>query len=104
MPASQTLIRGGLVLVDNARFAPVSLLVQDGLIADIFDEADPLADGLPDRVTIIDATDRIIIPGLVNGHPARIPGPAEQAAGREIPRSVKDRQSRNGAAGVFEEG
>lgn len=70
MPASQTLIRGGLVLVDNARFAPVSLLVQDGLVAAIFDESgpDPFPDGQPDGVTVIDATNRIVIPGLVNGH------------------------------------
>ncbi|MFU8863865.1 MAG: amidohydrolase family protein [Rhodobacterales bacterium] len=62
MPASQTLIRGGLVLVENARFEAASLLVKDGLIAAIID-----GDG-PDDVPVIDATDRIIIPGLVNGH------------------------------------
>jgi 5-methylthioadenosine/S-adenosylhomocysteine deaminase len=70
MHASQTLIRGGLVLVDNARFAPVSLLVQDGLIAEVFkaDSNDPFPDGLPESVCVIDASNRIIIPGLVNGH------------------------------------
>lgn len=66
MPASQTLIRGGLVLVDNARFDTVSLLVKDGLIAAILDENGP--DPLSDDIIVIDATNRIIIPGLVNGH------------------------------------
>jgi guanine deaminase len=62
MTASQLLIRGGLVLVDNARFAACSLLIQDGKIAAIID-----GDG-PDGVPVMDASDRIIIPGLVNGH------------------------------------
>lgn len=62
MTASQLLIRGGLVLVDNARFAPCSLLIQDGHIAAVID-----GDG-PGGVPVIDARDRIIIPGLVNGH------------------------------------
>ncbi|OZB18667.1 MAG: amidohydrolase [Rhodobacterales bacterium 34-62-10] len=62
MPSSQTLIRGGLVLIDNARFAEASLLIADGQITAVIDGAGP--DGLP----VIDARDRIIIPGLVNGH------------------------------------
>ncbi len=62
MPASQTLIRGGLVLVDNARFEAVSLLVEDGVITALID-----GEG-PDDLDVIDASNRIIIPGLVNGH------------------------------------
>jgi guanine deaminase len=62
MTDSQLLIRGGLVLVDNARFAVCSLLIQEGQIAAIID-----GDG-PGGVPVMDATDRIIIPGLVNGH------------------------------------
>ncbi len=70
MPASHILIRGGLVLVDNARFDHVSLLVRDGLIAEIIpaDSVDDTADHLPADLQIIDAHNRIIIPGLVNGH------------------------------------
>lgn len=61
-PALTTLIRGGLVLVENDHFEHVTLLVQDGLISDIIH-----GDG-PDDLPIMDATGRIIIPGLVNGH------------------------------------
>lgn len=62
MAAPQILIRGGLVLVGNARFAAVSLLVEGGRIAAVIE-----GDG-PDGVPVIDATGRIVIPGLVNGH------------------------------------
>jgi guanine deaminase len=62
MSSAQTLIRGGLVLVDNDHFDHVTLLVQDGRISDIFEGDGP--DGLP----VIDAAGRIVIPGLVNGH------------------------------------
>jgi len=62
MPSSQILIRGGLVLIDNARFAPASLLIADGHIAAVIE-----GDG-PDSVPVMDAQGRIIIPGLVNGH------------------------------------
>jgi len=64
MNAPQFLIRGGLVLVDNTRFDHLSLLIEDGRIAAIMDAG---ADG-PDGVPVMDAKDRIIIPGLVNGH------------------------------------
>ena len=63
MNARQTLISGGLVLVENARFAPVSLLIEAGRIAALIEDGD----GPPDA-QVIDATGRIIIPGLVNGH------------------------------------
>ena len=63
MNARQTLIRGGLVLVENTRFAPVSLLIEAGRIAALVEDGD----GPPDA-QVIDATGRIIIPGLVNGH------------------------------------
>jgi 5-methylthioadenosine/S-adenosylhomocysteine deaminase len=62
MTPSQTLIRGGLVLVDNTWFAPMSLLIEGGRIAALIE-----GDG-PDAIPVIDARDRIIIPGLVNGH------------------------------------
>ncbi|WP_297778043.1 amidohydrolase family protein [uncultured Roseovarius sp.] len=62
MHATQTLIRGGLVLVENAQFAPVSLLIEEGRIVAVID-----GDG-PDDLPILDATGRIVIPGLVNGH------------------------------------
>ncbi|TVP73980.1 MAG: amidohydrolase [Rhodobacteraceae bacterium] len=62
MPSAQTLIRGGLVLVENDHFEQASLLVRDGVIADIFQ-----GDG-PDDLPVMDASGRIVIPGLVNGH------------------------------------
>jgi len=62
MPPAQTLIRGGLVLVENDRFEQVTLLVRDGFITDIFQ-----GDG-PDDLQVMDASGRIVIPGLVNGH------------------------------------
>jgi guanine deaminase len=62
MPASKHLIRGGLVLVDNERIAPVSILIADGRILDLID-----GDG-PDDLPVLDASDRIVVPGLVNGH------------------------------------
>lgn len=62
MTSSQLLIRGGLVLVGNARFENVSLLIEDGRITDMID-----GDG-PDSVPVMDASARIILPGLVNGH------------------------------------
>lgn len=62
MPPSRILISGGLVLIDNARFESVSLLIENGRIAALI-----AGDG-PEDVQIIDATGRIVIPGLVNGH------------------------------------
>jgi guanine deaminase len=56
------LIEGGLVLLDNDRFEPVSLVIHDGRIAAI------LRDGGPDDAERVDASDRLIIPGLVNAH------------------------------------
>ncbi len=63
MNAPQTLIRGGLVLVENARFAPVSLLIEAGRIVALLEDEEG-----PSDAQVIDATGRIIIPGLVNGH------------------------------------
>lgn len=57
-----TLIRGGLVLVGNARFAACSLLIQEGRIVAIIDGPGP------EDVPVMDARNRIITPGLVNGH------------------------------------
>ena len=63
MPSQQTLLRGGRVLIDNARVEPASLLLDGGTIRAILP---PDAD-IPDARTI-DATDRLITPGLVNAH------------------------------------
>ncbi|MFU8882303.1 MAG: amidohydrolase family protein [Rhodobacterales bacterium] len=70
MRPPQTLIRGGLVLIDNARFAPVSLLVAGGRITDVIagDGPEGVPEDVPDDVQVMDASGRIIIPGLVNGH------------------------------------
>ncbi len=57
------LLTGGLVLVENDSFARVSILVRDGVIAAL------LANGEgPTDAQQIDVADRLIIPGLVNGH------------------------------------
>ena len=62
MTPTQTLIRGGLVLVGNERFEACSLVLDGGRIAAVI-----YGDG-PCGVPVIDATNRIIIPGLVNAH------------------------------------
>ena len=62
MNALRTLISGGLVLVENTRFAPVSLMIENGQITDLVEGEGP-ADA-----RVIDAKGRIVIPGLVNGH------------------------------------
>jgi 5-methylthioadenosine/S-adenosylhomocysteine deaminase len=62
MPPSQMLIRGGLVLVENTRFENVNLLVAEAKITEILK-----GDG-PEGAAVIEASGRIIIPGLVNGH------------------------------------
>jgi guanine deaminase len=60
---SKTLISGGHVLVDNAEFAPVSLLIEEDSIVAILAPGEDVADARR-----LDATGRIVIPGLVNGH------------------------------------
>jgi 5-methylthioadenosine/S-adenosylhomocysteine deaminase len=55
-------IEGGLVLLDNDRFEPVTLLIEGGTIADI------LAGPAPEDAEPIDASQRLVIPGLVNAH------------------------------------
>lgn len=62
MSPAQMLIRGGLVLVENDRFEQVSLLVRDGVISEVIE-----GDG-PDDLPVMDASGRLVIPGLVNGH------------------------------------
>ncbi|MEM1300074.1 MAG: amidohydrolase family protein [Pseudomonadota bacterium] len=60
-----TLITGGLVLHgDPAAVEPAEILISDGRIVAI--EAPGTID--PSRGQPIDATDRLIVPGLVNGH------------------------------------
>ena len=60
---TKTLIHGAQVLVGNDRFADVSLLIDGDRIAAILPQDAQVADA--DR---LDASDRLIIPGLVNGH------------------------------------
>jgi guanine deaminase len=60
---TKTLIRGAQVLVENDNFAEVSLLIDQDQIAAILPKGETVADAKP-----LDATGRIIIPGLVNGH------------------------------------
>lgn len=60
---SKTLIQGAQVLVENDRFADVSLLIDQDRIAAILPKGETIADAKP-----LDATGRIVIPGLVNGH------------------------------------
>jgi guanine deaminase len=57
------LIEGGLVLVENARWEAVSLLVEEGRIAALLPPGE--AAGHARRV---DASARLVLPGLVNGH------------------------------------
>ncbi|WP_227270125.1 amidohydrolase family protein [Roseobacter weihaiensis] len=59
----KTLIGGGLVLVDNAQFAQVSLLIEQGVIEAVMPAGEAVAEAQR-----LDASGRLIIPGLVNGH------------------------------------
>ncbi|MGE0717819.1 MAG: amidohydrolase family protein [Alphaproteobacteria bacterium] len=65
MPSTTTIIRHGL-LVDAAahRAEARDILVVDGRIAAI----DPPGAPAPDHATVVDATDRLLMPGLVNAH------------------------------------
>lgn len=60
---TKTLIQGAQVLVENDQFADVSLLIDQDRIAEILPKGACVADAKP-----LDASDRLIIPGLVNGH------------------------------------
>lgn len=60
---TKTLIHGAQVLVENAYFADVSLLIDGDRISAILPKGETIADAEP-----LDATGRIVIPGLVNGH------------------------------------
>jgi guanine deaminase len=64
MTDRRTALVGGLVLIGNARFAKATLVVEAGRIAAIL-EGDAAA---PEDADRIDASDRLVIPGLVNGH------------------------------------
>lgn len=64
MPARRAVVTGGLVLIGNARVAEAALVLEGGRIAAILEgEAAP-----PEDAERVDATGRIVIPGLVNGH------------------------------------
>ncbi|WP_299783753.1 amidohydrolase family protein [uncultured Marivita sp.] len=60
---TRTLIQGAQVLIENDHFADVSLLIENDQIAAILPQGETVADAKP-----LDATRRIVIPGLVNGH------------------------------------
>ena len=60
---TKTLIHGAQVLVENDSFADVSLLIEGDRIAAFLPKGETVADAKP-----MDASGRIIIPGLVNGH------------------------------------
>jgi cytosine/adenosine deaminase-related metal-dependent hydrolase len=64
MTGRRTIIRGGLVLGDHGRAAPQDLLIDDGRIVAI---ENPGFD-VSDDVELISASDRLLIPGLVNSH------------------------------------
>lgn len=60
-----TVIQGGRLLNPSARVAePADLLVRDGIIAAIW----PPGTTPPEAATVIDATGRMLMPGLVNAH------------------------------------
>lgn len=60
---SRTLIHGAQVLVGTGDFSDVSLLIAEDRIAAILPKGETVADARE-----LDASDRLIIPGLVNGH------------------------------------
>jgi guanine deaminase len=60
---TKTLIQGAQVLVENDRFSNVSLLIQNDRIAAILPKGETVSDAKP-----LDASGRMVIPGLVNGH------------------------------------
>lgn len=64
MTGRRTVIRGGLVLGDHGRVAPQDLLIDDGRIVAI----DNPGFDVSDDVELIWASDRLLIPGLVNSH------------------------------------
>ncbi|MEP2920683.1 MAG: amidohydrolase family protein [Sulfitobacter sp.] len=64
MSTGQKLLKGGYVLVDNDRFEHVSILIRDGVIAALLAQGE----AGPEAAEHIDVSDRLILPGLVNGH------------------------------------
>ena len=64
MTGRQTVIREGLVLQRDGSALPRDLLIQDGLIAAIDDPGFPVSGD----AEIVSASDRLLIPGLVNAH------------------------------------
>src|SRR6516165_4293666 len=64
MTGRQTVIRGGLVLDADGRALPQDILVEDGLI--VATEARGFS--VSEHAEPVSATDRLLIPGLVNSH------------------------------------
>jgi 5-methylthioadenosine/S-adenosylhomocysteine deaminase len=64
MTSRQTVVRGGLVLQPDGRALPRDLLIEDGLIAAIDNPDFPVSGD----AEIVSASDRLLIPGLVNAH------------------------------------
>jgi len=63
-PKGLLAIKGGLVLFPNLKSEAAELVISSGTIADILAAGSPL----PAHANILNATDRAIVPGLVNGH------------------------------------
>jgi 5-methylthioadenosine/S-adenosylhomocysteine deaminase len=64
MTDRRTIVRGGLVLGDQGRATPRDLLIDDGRIIAIENPGLEVSDD----VELISASDRLLIPGLVNAH------------------------------------
>ena len=59
------LIKNGIVVLDHEQYANVHLVIENGLIADILRE---LPTTLNEFDQVIDAENKIVAPGLINGH------------------------------------
>ena len=82
---SARLIRGGLVLrADLATCRPADVLVEDGFIQAI----EPLGGIARSDVETIEAADRLLVPGLVNGHTHGHGGLGKGAVGDRVPLEV----------------
>ena len=64
MTSRQTVIREGLVLQRDGRALPRDLLIEDGLIVAVDNPGFPVSE----EAELILASDRLLIPGLVNAH------------------------------------
>lgn len=63
MSKQKVLLTGGLVLVENAQFERVSILIEGDRIAALLPEGESV-----ENAKQVDVSGRLIVPGLVNGH------------------------------------